>query len=139
MPFPDKISVFILEREKETCEQLHSILHGYNYEVRSFNTFADMADNVVVGFIPDVFVIDYHLNEDMTGVDVIKTLKLQDSYALIIGIADIPDRKIMKDIISAGCQNFALKTEYRRIADIIKRMMFTRKHQSRTARTLTVK
>jgi len=138
MRLANKTSVFILENQLETREQLHSILHGYGYEVRAFSHFGDMADEVVVGIIPDVFIISYDLEDGMTGVEAIQSLKLKDSFALIIGIADSADRNVMRELIKIGCHNFALKTEYERIADIIERMMLSRRRPSK-ARALTAR
>jgi len=138
MRLANRTSVFILENQLETREQLHSILHGYSYEVRSFSHFGDMADEVVVGVIPDVFIISYDLEDGMTGVEAIESLKLKDSFSLIIGIANDCNRETMKDLIKVGCHNFALKTEYVRIAEMITRMMIARKRPSK-ARALTAR
>ena len=70
---------------------------------------ADIIEVIFREFNPDVIFIDYELNENYNGIDIIKRLKEVNLFKGHIFIANSSDQKFNKKLQKAGCKDISEK------------------------------
>ncbi len=105
----DKEVLFIVEDDEAWSASLAAKL-GKKYEVHTFVS-GEAAVEALDKNEPRILVLDYHLEGDMTGFDVLKASKkkLPQSYAIMFTAQD--DIQIALDILNSGAYDYIVKGE----------------------------
>lgn len=69
--------IWVMDNDLSICTAMHSLLEGWGCDVKTFNN-AKALDTALVSeqHKPDLFVVDYHLDEKESGKEAIQRLKI---------------------------------------------------------------
>ncbi len=83
--------VLVIENDASTAEALERLLRGWDAEVESHRALSGVMDSLRAGMKrPDVMIIDYHLSDGATGLDVVDHLRQVRGWVtpVIVATAD---------------------------------------------------
>lgn len=83
--------VLVIENDASTAEALERLLRGWDAEVESHRALSGVVDSLRAGMKrPDVMIIDYHLSDGATGLDVVEHLREARGWVtpVIVATAD---------------------------------------------------
>lgn len=98
--------VMIVDDDQTTTSLLETLLELDGFEISTVSRGGDVIARAET-FLPDIFLMDYHLN-DMHGVDVLRDIRKHEVlHAIPVVIASGMDVEI--EVMDAGANKFLVK------------------------------
>lgn len=116
-------SIFVVEDDILYLNLIIKELEKMGYEnVKSFNTGKDAIHNLTEK--PDVALLDYFLEKDYTGMDILKKLKQRFPDTQVIFLTASDDVNIAVDTMRNGAYDYIVKgdTAFIRIRHLLKKI-----------------
>ncbi len=101
------LNILVIDDDREICNRLSNFLSKNNYFVNTANT-GEEGCNQVRSNTYDLILCDYKL-PDISGVDLLKKLKILQSAAAIILVTGYSDIKIAVDAFRSGANDYLTK------------------------------
>lgn len=92
-------SIWVIDNDPMICEGMRTLLTGWGCEVVTAMSLEDLKDTVDIQlFAPDLLIADYHLDDGITGVDVVSELEneLHELPQVLIITANYSNELIQK-------------------------------------------
>ncbi len=76
--------VLVIDNDESICEGMRTLLQGWGCEVDTLQTNPQIEALIKQGFaqVPDLIIADYHLDDDVTGLDVVRRINEQRQQAV---------------------------------------------------------
>jgi len=65
--------LLVIDDDQDILDAMSKLLDNAGYHTRPANSFQNAKSIISEGFTPDIIICDYHLNEDITGLEVLNT------------------------------------------------------------------
>jgi FixJ family two-component response regulator len=103
-----KIMIYVLDDEQDILKWV--CIAFEQAEIKNYKVFTS-GDTMIEEFNEDVqiCVIDYNLNSDKTGVQVMKQIKKLQPLCTYIFLSNMVEENALIDIMNAGCNRFIRK------------------------------
>lgn len=120
----DKKRILIVEDEVAIIEVLTEALESEGYEVESTSD-ARQALSLINGYDPHVVITDNDM-PNITGIELLKTLRQQENYVTVIFVSGRTDAQFVVDALRAGADDFIRKPF--RMNELVARIETTLRH-----------
>jgi len=106
----DQITIFIVEDNEMYSLMLdHRLKNLGNYRIVSYTTGKECLDNLYQN--PDLIILDYSLDEDMSGIDVLQEIKSTDEELPVIMLSGQSELNVVVDSFKEGAADYVIKDE----------------------------
>jgi DNA-binding NtrC family response regulator len=114
--------IFILDDDEMMRKIIGNILandmYTDHYKLHFFADYKDMLKEVSAD-IPTILLIDYDLQQELTGLEVIEEFRRTNRKALILAISSEESYDISANMCLMGANNFILKKDIRHLPTVI--------------------
>ncbi|MGP8215502.1 MAG: response regulator [Bacteroidia bacterium] len=109
METSDKIKIFLVDDDVMFTESLKHLLSEDRAEIKSFTTGEECIK--YLDEEPEIIILDYSLNNEMNGVQVLNRIKHFCPDTKIIMLSGVDNENIINDTLKYGAYDFIAKGE----------------------------
>lgn len=102
-PIPHNMIAMVIENDRSVSDAMEAVLEGWGMTVIHASDF-EMATQEIesLGMTPDIFIVDYHLDNDVNGIDVIRSLRQKHMLFRTILLTANRDPMVQAEATSMG-------------------------------------